>query len=91
MQKKVTTHHEYLGRISRIEGQVKAVGRMVDESAYCIDIITQIQAARAALQSVSNLILEKHIRLCVADTMSDKADVSQKIDEIMTSIKRLSK
>jgi DNA-binding FrmR family transcriptional regulator len=86
-----TTHHENAPRLAKIEGQVKGVVRMIEAEVYCIDIITQIQAARAALQSVSNLILEKHIRLCVADTMSDKADVSQKIDEIMTSIKRLSK
>ena len=65
MKKHHTTHIENKARLARIEGQVRAVGRMIDGGEYCIDIITQIQAARSALQSVSKIILEKHLKHCV--------------------------
>ena len=88
-----TTHKENKDRLARIEGQVRAVSRMIDDEAYCIDIITQIQAARAALQSVSKNILEKHLKHCVAAAMEskDEADIGQKLEEIMTVIKRMEK
>jgi len=80
-----TTHTENLARLSRIEGQVKGVKRMIGEGEYCIDIITQIQAARSALQSVSKKILEKHLQHCVASA------IREKLEEIMTVIKRMGK
>jgi DNA-binding FrmR family transcriptional regulator len=86
-----TTHHENVSRLARIEGQVKGVVRMIEEEEYCIDIITQIQAARSALQSVSKIILEKHIRHCVTDARNSPDEVDVKIEEIMTAVKRLSK
>ena len=87
------THAENKTRLARIEGQVRAVGRMVDEGAYCIDIITQIQAARSALQSVSKNILEKHLKHCVTSSLEEqnKTDIDEKIEEIMTVIKRMGK
>ena len=57
MKRHTTTHDESKKRLARIEGQVRAVSRMIDDREYCIDIITQIQAARSALQSVSKIIL----------------------------------
>ena len=88
-----TTHTEIKPRLARIEGQVRAVGRMVDDGEYCIDIITQIQAARSALQSVSKIILEKHLKHCVVDAFEqrDTQDIDQKLEEIMTVIKRMGK
>ena len=88
-----TTHAENMARLSRIEGQIKGVKRMIDEGEYCIDIITQIQAARAALQSVSKLILEKHLKHCVADALvaHDEAAIDEKLTEIMAVIKRMEK
>ena len=88
-----TTHKENLARLSRIEGQIKGVKRMIDEGEYCIDIITQIQAARAALQSINKTILEKHLKHCVAEALAeqDEAAVDQKLGEIMTVIKRMQK
>ena len=87
------THSENSARLSRIEGQIKGVKRMIEEREYCIDIITQIQAARAALQSVSKIILEKHLKHCVADALEAKneAEIEQKLEEIMTVIKRMEK
>ncbi len=88
-----TMHTENKARLARIEGQVRAVNRMIDDGEYCIDIITQIQAARSALQSVSKIILEKHLKHCVAEALvkSDTADIQEKLDEIMTVIKRMEK
>ena len=93
MKGHTTTHSENTARLSRVEGQIKGVKRMVDDGEYCIDIITQIQAARSALQSVSKLILEKHLKHCVTASLEeqDKTDLDDKIDEIMTVIKRMGK
>jgi len=88
-----TTHAENIARLSRIEGQIKGVKRMIEEGEYCIDIINQIQAARAALQSVNKTILEKHLKHCVAAALEtrNQADIDQKLTEIMTVIKRMEK
>ena len=93
MKGHTTTHAENVNRLSRVEGQIKGVKRMIDEGEYCIDIITQIQAARSALQSVNKLILEKHLKHCVADALekNDEHDIDQKLEEIMTVIKRMEK
>ena len=72
MKGHATTHAENKARLARIEGQVRAVGRMIDDGEYCIDIITQIQAARSALQSVSKRILEKHVKHFVSGAMAAK-------------------
>lgn len=93
MKGHTTTHSENIARLSRIEGQIKGVKRMIEEGEYCIDIITQIQAARAALQSVNKTILEKHLKHCVAATFEAKHEdeIDQKLAEIMTVIKRMGK
>ena len=93
MKGHTTTHTENTVRLSRVVGQIKGVKRMIDDGEYCIDIITQIQAARSALQSVSKIILEKHLKHCVADALEqrDEADIDEKIAEIMTVIKRMDK
>lgn len=88
-----TTHAENTARLSRIEGQIKGVKRMIDDGEYCIDIITQIQAARSALQSVSKLILEKHLKHCVTAALeeNDVDEIDDKLKEIMSIIKRMGK
>lgn len=79
-----------LKRLSRIEGQVRGLGRMVEEGRYCIDIVTQIAAVRAALRRVEEDVLRDHISHCVAHAMSsgDKAEQTQKIDELMDVLVR---
>jgi DNA-binding FrmR family transcriptional regulator len=93
MKAHATTHSENIARLSRIEGQIKGVKRMIEEGEYCIDIITQIQAARAALQSVNKTILAKHLKHCVAGALEEKNEtaIEQKLEEIMTVIKRMEK
>ncbi len=93
MKDHTTTHTENKTRLSRIEGQVRAVNRMIDDGEYCIDIITQIQAARSALQSVSKIILEKHLKHCVVAALEshDETSIDEKLEEIMTVIKRMGK
>lgn len=93
MKGHTTTHSENKKRLARIKGQVNAVDRMIDDGEYCIDIITQIQAARAALQSVSKIILEKHLKHCVVDALNtqDEAVIDDKLAEIMAVIKRMEK
>ena len=58
---------EHLKRLRRIEGQVRGIARMVDEDAYCIDVLTQVAAATKALQATAVNLLEEHISHCVAD------------------------
>jgi DNA-binding FrmR family transcriptional regulator len=86
-----TRHIENVTRLSRIEGQVRGVKRMVVEGAYCIDIINQIQAVRAALQAVSKTILKKHLKHCVISTLEkhDEVEIEQKLEEIMSVLKRM--
>lgn len=79
-----------LKRLSRVEGQVRGVARMIEEDRYCIDIVTQIAAVQAALRRVEEDILRDHIGHCVAHAMAsgDAADQKQKIDELMTVLAR---
>ena len=72
-------------RLARIEGQIRAVRKMVTEDRYCIDIARQVQAARAALSSLESIILDDHIATCVqhaleGDNLSDR---EAKIDELI--------
>ena len=79
-----------LKRLKRIEGQVRGLARMVEEDRYCIDIVTQIAAVRAALRKVEEEILRDHVAHCVehAITSGDKADQRQKIAELMDVMSR---
>lgn len=74
-----------LKRLKRIEGQVRGLARMVEDDRYCIDIVTQIAAVRAALRKVEEEILRDHVAHCVehAITSGDKNDQRQKIAELM--------
>ena len=74
-----------LQRLSRIEGQVRGLARMVGDDRYCIDIVTQIAAVRAALRRVEEEILRGHIAHCVEHAISsgDKADQRRKVAELM--------
>ena len=72
-------------RLSRIEGQVRGLSRMVDEDRYCIDVVTQVAAVRAALRRFEEEILRDHVAHCVehAITSGDKSDQRRKIAELM--------
>lgn len=77
-------------RLSRIEGQVRGLARMVDDDRYCIDIVTQISAVRAALRRVEEEVLKDHVGHCVEHAIhsGDKADQRRKIAELMAVIGR---
>ena len=79
-----------LKRLSRIEGQVRGLSRMVEEDRYCIDIVTQIAAVRAALRRVEEEVLRDHITHCVehAIVSGDAAEQRQKIAELMDVLSR---
>ena len=76
-------------RLRSIEGQVRGILRMVEEDQYCIDILTQISAVRAALNTVGMAILRRHVETCVAETIKDGgANQKEIIDELMKVLSR---
>ena len=74
-----------LKRLNRIEGQVRGLARMVEDDRYCIDIVTQIAAVRAALRRAEEEILRDHVAHCVAHAIAsgDKSDQRRKVAELM--------
>lgn len=84
---------ERLKRLSRIEGQVRGLSRMVEEDRYCVDIVTQISAVRAALRKVEEEVLKQHIEHCVEHAIAsgDAAEQRTKIAELMELLKRASR
>ncbi len=79
-----------LNRLNRIEGQVRGIVRMVDEGRYCIDILTQLQAARAALAKVETALLKDHLGHCIegAIVSGDKAEQRRKASELIELLER---
>ena len=80
-------------RLSRIEGQVRGIQRMLDEDRYCMDILTQTRSIAAALRGVEDLIMEQHLQTCVADAMrsDDEGQKREKVDEVMEVISKFRK
>ena len=85
-----TSKTSTLKRLGRIEGQVRGLARMVEDDRYCIDIVTQISAVRAALRRVEEEILREHVAHCVEHAIrsGDKDDQRQKVAEIMDVLSR---
>ena len=77
---------QLLKRLSRLEGQVRGVARMVEEERYCIDVLTQINAIRAALDKVALGLVDEHARNCMRDT---ERDLDQDVDELMSALGRM--
>ena len=82
-----------LNRLSRIEGQVRGIARMVEEERYCIDVLTQIQAVRAALARVETEMLKDHLGHCIesAITSGDAAEQRRKASELIELLERSAK
>lgn len=77
-------------RLKKVSGQINGIDKMLDEGRYCIDILQQILAAKAALNKVALLILESHAKSCVVKAIQeDRADES--IDELMSVLKQFNK
>jgi DNA-binding FrmR family transcriptional regulator len=83
------TKDQLLNRLSRIEGQVRGVRNMVDEDRYCIDVLTQIGAIRAALDKVALGLLDGHVRHCLVGGHGGPEDPAEQADELMAAVGRL--
>lgn len=77
-----------LKRLNRAEGQVRGVAKMVEEDKYCIDVLTQINAAQAALDKVAIELLRDHANHCMANAV-DSDERSKKSDELVGAISRM--
>lgn len=89
---KERTEAEYkdlIHRLNRVEGQIRGIRNMVEKNAYCPDILIQVAAANAALNSFSKVLLAEHIRTCVADDI--RAGKDETIDELVHTLQKLMK
>ena len=89
-RKKERSPEEYkklIHRLNRIEGQIRGIRGMVENGAYCPDILIQVSAVNAALNSFNKVLLANHIRSCVADDIRDGKD--ETIDELVTTLQKL--
>ncbi len=75
-------------RLQRIEGQVRGISRMVEDDRYCIDVLTQVNAARAALENVALILLRDHTEHCVAEAIK-AGDGAAKVRELSDAVARL--
>jgi DNA-binding FrmR family transcriptional regulator len=88
-----TTKTAVITRLKRIEGQVGGLRRMVTEDRYCVDVLTQIDAVRAALHKVEEQVLRDHVSHCVAGafTSGDMVEQRHKVEELIETIARMTR
>jgi CsoR family transcriptional regulator, copper-sensing transcriptional repressor len=88
-----TTRKAVSARLKRIEGQVGGLLRMVEEDRYCVDLLTQINAVRAALHKVEEQVLKDHVSHCVAHAFAagDRVEQQHKIEELVETIGRMTR
>ena len=89
-KKKERSEKEYkdlMNRLKRIEGQVRGIQGMLENDAYCADVLTQVAAVNAALNSFSKVLLAEHVRTCVADNI--RAGNDKVIDELAVLLQKL--
>ena len=87
-----TNKPRLINRLNRVEGQVRGISRMVEQDRYCLDILTQLHAARAALRRVEGELVKDHLEPCVAGAMAASGDVAereQKTAELVELIGKL--
>lgn len=82
-------YKDLLNRLSRVEGQIRGIKRMVEEDCYCPDIMVQVAAANAALKSFNKVLLANHIRTCVADDIRNGQDDT--IEELIETLGKVMK
>ena len=87
---KHAAHDSQLTRLRRIEGQLAGIARMVEEKRYCVDILTQLRAARTAIKRVEEQILREHVEHCVVNAVrvGKRPEQQQKIDELLDVVAR---
>lgn len=76
-----------INRLSRIEGQIRGLRRMVEEDAYCVDVLNQAAAANAALNAFNRELISDHIHTCVANDIREGKD--ETLDELVTTLQKL--
>ena len=83
---------DLLGRLRRIEGQIRGLQQMIEQDRYCIDVLTQISSATRALQSVAVGLVDDHLRHCIADAVAaGGSDADEKFTEVTAAVARLLK
>ena len=82
-------HKKLLNRLNRIEGQIRGIKKMVENDTYCIDILVQVSAANAALNSFNKELLASHIHTCVAGDIREGKE--ETIDELILTLQKLMK
>ena len=82
-------YKDLIHRLNRIEGQIRGIKKMVESDAYCIDILTQVSAANAALNSFNKLLLSNHISTCVTNDI--KEGKMETVDELVSTLQKLMK
>jgi DNA-binding FrmR family transcriptional regulator len=78
---------DLMGRLAKIEGQIRGIRRMIEDDVYCDDILNQVTAVHSALSSARNLLLESHIKSCVRESIEHKE--YEIVDELMRTLKRM--
>jgi DNA-binding FrmR family transcriptional regulator len=86
----VATKQDCGDRLRRIEGQVRGIARMIEEDRYCIDVLTQLRAVKAALRRVEDEVLKDHVEHCVEGAIAsgDGAEQRRMVQELMTVLAR---
>lgn len=96
MKETETAHHSeqtksnLKSRLNRIEGQVRAINRMIDEDVYCDDVLTQIRATRSALNSVATKLLDHHMKSCIMDKVN-RGQQEEAMEELLVTFQKLMK
>lgn len=75
-------HKDQITRMNRIAGQVAGIVRMIEDERYCLDILLQLRAVRAALKKVEGNILQRHMQHCVAEALGANPDAQKKVEEL---------
>lgn len=83
------TKDQLLKRLARVEGQIRGVANMVEEDRYCIDVLTQINAAQAALDKIALGLVDEHTRHCILGPGLEGSDAKARVDELMAAVGRL--
>lgn len=91
--KKGASHTKQQHKVNRIEGQVRGIGKMIEEQRYCIDILTQLKAIKSALTSLEQDIVEQHLNHCVHKAIKSKnsSEVEEMLKEINALLKKTTK
>ena len=88
-QRTDTEYKALINRLSRLEGQIRGIRKMLEEDAYCTDILMQASAANSALNAFSRELLSEHIKTCVKDDIKNGKD--ETVDELILTLKKLMK